>query len=322
MRTFVLRRMLEAVPVLLGVSALTFLLLQLAPGNFLDAYAENPSVSAAQLEQMSRNFGLDRPWVVQYAFYLKNVALHLDFGQSFSYHQPVFTVLRRGMGNTLLLAIAGACVTWGLAIPLGLLAAARRGTWVDRTLSLASFALLSLPEVLSGLLLLVFAFRTGWFPIGGMHDLDHDRMAFVPRVLDTLHHLVLPALVVGLVPLAARMRQMRSSVLDVLRLDWVTTARAKGLSEREVLVRHVLPNALNPLITLFGFTLGSLLSGAFVAEAVFAWPGLGSLTLEAIQRQDQYLVLGAVLMASAMLVAGNLVADLLLAFADPRVRHD
>lgn len=322
MRTFVLRRMLEAVPVLLGVSALTFLLLQLAPGNFLDAYAENPTVSAAQLEQMSRNFGLDRPWAVQYALYLKNVLLHLDFGQSFSYHQPVFTVLRHGMGNTLLLALAGACVTWGLAIPLGLLAAARRGTWADRALSLGSFALLSLPEVLSGLLLLLFAWRTGWFPIGGMHDLDHDRMAFGARVLDTLRHLALPALVVGLVPLAARMRQMRSSVLDVLKLDWVTTARAKGLSERDVLVRHVLPNALNPLITLFGFTLGSLLSGAFVAETVFAWPGLGSLTLEAIQRQDQYLVLGAVLMASALLVAGNLVADVLLAFADPRVRHD
>ncbi|MFN8588556.1 MAG: ABC transporter permease [Candidatus Eisenbacteria bacterium] len=322
MRTYVLRRVLGAVPVLLGVSLLTFLLLHLAPGDFLDGFAENPNVSAAQLERMRRVFGLDRPWFVQYLLYLKNIVLHLDFGQSFSYHQPVFDVLRRGLGHTLLLTVAGACVTWGLAVPLGLVAAARQGTALDRGLSLASFALLSLPEVLSGLLLLVLAARTGVLPIGGMQDLDHDRMHALARFGDTVRHLVLPALVVGLVPLAARLRQMRSSVLDVMRLDWVTTARAKGASPTRVLLRHVLPNALNPMITLFGFTLGSLLSGAFVAETIFSWPGLGSLTLEAVQRQDQYLVLGAVLMASAMLVAGNLVADLLLAWSDPRIAHE
>lgn len=322
MRTWVLRRALEAIPVLLGVSALTFLLLQLAPGDFLDAFAENPAVSAAQLDRMSRAFGLDRPWHVQWLLYMKNVLLHLDFGQSFAYRQPVFEVLGRGMTNTLLLASAGACVTWGLAIPLGLLAAAKRGTWVDRGISLASFALLSVPEVLSALLLLVLAARTGWFPIGGMHDLDHDRMAFLPRLVDTAWHLVLPAIVVGLVPLASRLRQMRSSVLDVLRLDWVMTARAKGAPPRRVLLRHVLPNALNPLLTLFGFTIGSLLSGSFVAETIFSWPGLGSLTLEAIQRQDPYLVLGAVLLASTLLVLGNLVADVLLAWNDPRIRNE
>ncbi len=322
MRTWVLRRALETLPVLLGVSALTFLLLQLAPGNFLDAFAENPAVSAAQLDRMTRAFGLDRPWHVQWLLYVKNVVLHLDFGQSFSYRQPVFTVLARGMANTLLLATAGACVTWGLAVPLGLLAAAKQGTGIDRGISLASFALLSIPEVLSGLLLLVLAARTGWFPIGGMHDLDHDRMAFLPRVADTLRHLVLPAIVVGLVPLASRLRQMRSSVLEVMRLEWVTTARAKGAAPDRVLFSHVLPNAWNPMLTLFGFTLGSLLSGSFVAETIFSWPGLGTLTLEAIQRQDQYLVLGAVLLASTLLVFGNLVADVLLAAADPRIRHD
>ncbi len=322
MRTWVLRRALEAIPVLLGVSALTFLLLQLAPGNFLDAYAENPAVSAVQLERMTRAFGLERPWHVQWLLYVKNVVLHLDFGQSFSYRQPVFEVLGRGMANTLLLAVAGACVTWGLAIPLGLLAASKQGTWIDRGISLASFALLSIPEVLSGLLLLVLAAGTGWFPIGGMHDLDHDRMALVPRLVDTARHLVLPAIVVGLVPLASRLRQMRSSVLDVLRLDWVTTARAKGAPPSRVLLRHVLPNAINPLLTLFGFTIGSLLSGSFVAETIFSWPGLGSLTLEAIQRQDPYLVLGAVALASTLLVLGNLVADVLLAWSDPRIRHD
>jgi peptide/nickel transport system permease protein len=137
-----------------------------------------------------------------------------------------------------------------------------------------------------------------------------------------MRHLLLPALVVGLIPLAGRMRQMRANLLDQLQLDYVTTARAKGLPERAVVLRHALRNALNPLITLFGFTLGALVSGSFVAETIFSWPGLGSLTLEALQAQDQYLVMGSVLMASAVLIAGNLVADVLLVIADPRIRHD
>ena len=178
-----------------------------------------------------------------------------------------------------------------------------------------------MPEVLSGLLLLMLAARTGWFPVGGMRSLDWESLGPAARVLDVLRHLALPALVVGLVPLASRMRQMRASLLDVLRLDYVTTARAKGLGEGAVVMKHALRNALNPLITLFGYTLGSLLSGSLVAEIIFAWPGLGRITYEAILARDQYLVIGSVLMATVVLVLGNLVADLLLAVADPRIRH-
>lgn len=322
MRTYVLRRLLQTIPLLLGISALTFLLLQAAPGDFLNTMAENPAISPESLEQMRRNFGLDQPWYVQYFVYLKNVFLHFDFGQSFSRHQPVFTVLRTGLTNTLLLASAAAVVTWGLAIPLGVVAAVRQYSLADKGLSLMAFIWLSVPEVLSGLLLLFLAAKTGWFPIGGMRDLDHDYMSAWGRFVDLLRHLALPALVVGLVPLASRMRQMRGNLLDVLRLDYITTARAKGLPESKVIYKHALRNALNPLITLFGFTLGSLVSGSFVAEYIFSWPGLGSITLEAINTQDQYLVMGAVLMASAVLVMGNLIADLLLAVADPRIRYD
>lgn len=322
MRTLILRRLLQVVPLLLGISALTFMLLQLAPGNFVDSLAENPQISPELLKQMSHNFGLDRPWYVQYVLYLRNIFFRLDFGQSFSYHQPVFSVLRHGIVNTLVLATAAALITWGLAIPLGVIAAVRQDSWVDRSISVAAFVWLSIPEVLSGLLLLLLAYKTGWFPIGGMHDLDYERMAPWARFVDMLRHLALPALVVGLIPLAGRMRQMRASLLDVMRLDFVTTARAKGLSEERVVMHHALRNALNPLITLFGFTLGSMLSGSFVAEYIFSWPGLGSITLEAIQRQDQYLVLGAVMMASTVLVLGNLVADILLVIADPRISHD
>ena len=231
-------------------------------------------------------------------------------------------MLRSGLLNTLLLAVAGALVTWGLAIPLGAWAAARQDTAVDRALSLMAFVGLSVPEVLSGLLLLMLAARTGWFPVGGMRSLDWESLSLAGRALDLLRHLVLPALVVGLVPLASRMRQMRASLLDVLRLDYITAARAKGLDERTVVMKHALRNALNPLITLFGYTLGSLLSGSLVAEIIFSWPGLGRVTYEAILSRDQYLVVGSVLMAATVLVLGNLAADLMLAVADPRVRHD
>jgi peptide/nickel transport system permease protein len=322
MRTYILRRLLQTIPLLLGISALTFFLQQLAPGDFLNTMAENPAISPESLDAMRRRFGLDQPWWVQYGLYLKNLFLHFDFGESFSRHQPVFGVLKDGLLNTLMLATASAIVTWGLAIPLGVWAAVRQYSWVDKSLSFIAFVWLSVPEVLSGLLFLLIAAKTGLFPVGGMRSIDYDELDALGRVWDVVHHLTLPALVVGLIPLAGRMRQTRGNLLDVLRLDYVTTARAKGLDENTVVFKHALRNALNPLITLFGFTLGSLLSGAIVAEVIFAWPGLGRITIEALLTQDQYLVMGAVLMASAMLILGNLIADLLLAIADPRIAYD
>ena len=322
MKTYVLRRLLQTIPLLVGISALSFILLQMAPGDFLNQMAENPAISPATIDAMRRNFGLDQPWYVQYGMYLRNILLHFDFGESFSRHQPVFTVIREGLANTLLLAGAAALVTWGLAVPLGVLAAVRQYSWVDKTLSLIAFVWLSVPEILSGLLLLMLAARTGWFPVGGMHSIDYDSLSALGKARDLAWHLALPALVVGLVPLAGRMRQMRGSLLDVLRLDYVTTARSKGLDEGVVIYKHALRNALNPMITLFGYTLGALVSGSFVAEIIFSWPGLGRLTLDAILTQDQYLVMGSVLMASVVLILGNLIADLLLALADPRISYD
>lgn len=322
MRTYILRRLLQTIPLLLGISAMTFLLLQLTPGDFLNQMAENPAISTETLEAMRSRFGLDQPWYVQYGMYLKNVLFRFDFGESFSRHQPVFTVLKDGLLNTLLLASAAAVVTWALAIPLGVWAAVRQYSWIDKGLSLIAFIWLSIPEVLSGLLLLLVAAKTGWFPVGGMRSIDWQDLDAMGKFLDLVHHLILPAFVVGLIPLASRMRQMRANLLDVLRLDYVTTARAKGLDENVVIFKHALRNALNPLITLFGFTLGYLLSGSFIAEIIFSWPGLGRITLDALLTQDQYLVMGSVLMASSMLVLGNLIADLLLAVADPRIAYD
>jgi len=322
MRTFILRRLLQTIPLLLGISALTFLLLQLAPGDYLTILKENPQNSQAMIDAMARRFGLDKPWYVQYVLYLKNIFLHFDFGESFERHQPAFTVLREGLLNTLLLAVSALVITWGTAIPLGVWAAVRQHSWVDQGLSFLAFLWLSIPEVLSGLLLLFVAANTGLLPVGGIRSMDWDSMDTMGKGLDLLRHLALPAVVVGLVPLASRMRQMRGNLLDVLRLDYVTTARAKGLDESTVIFKHAVRNAINPLITLFGFTIGALLSGALVAEIIFSWPGLGRITFEALTKQDQYVVLGGVQLASAMLILGNLIADVLLAVADPRIAYD
>jgi peptide/nickel transport system permease protein len=316
----VIRRLLHMIPVLLGISLLTFVVIQLAPGDFLSQMELNPQISPESIASMRDRFGLDEPWYVQYVIWLKNIFFHLDFGQSFSRHQPVFSVLGTALLNTFVLAASAAAITWILAVPLGILAAVRQHTWVDKVSSLVAFLGLSVPEVFLALLLILFAAKTGWFPIGNMVSIDHDGMSWGGKILDFLHHLVLPAVVLATVPLAGRMRQMRGNLLEVLRADYVTTARAKGLPERTVIVKHAARNAINPLITLFGYTLGALLSGSFLVEVVMSWPGLGRITIEALIARDLYLIMGSVMMASAVLVLGNLVADILLALSDPRIK--
>jgi len=322
LRTFLLRRFLSVIPLLMGVTLIAFLLIYLAPGDFLSQMAENPTISPDTIEAMRRKFGLDQPWFVQYFLWLKNVFLHLDFGESFAYRQPVFSVIIPRLGNTLILALSAAVVAWGLAIPLGILSAVKQYSWVDKTSSLFAFIGLSIPELFFALLMMYFAATTGLFPVGGMRSLDFSDLSFGGKLLDLAHHLFLPALVLGTVPTAGRMRQMRANLLDVLRLDYVTTARAKGLDEHTVIYKHAVRNAINPLITLFGFTIASLLSGSFIVEIVMAWPGLGSLTLEALLKQDLYLVMGSVVIAATMLVIGNLIADILLVIADPRIKYN
>jgi len=321
-RTYLLRRIFTLIPLLLGVTFLAFLLIYLAPGDFLSQMAENPQISAETIEAMRTKFGLDQPWYVQYGLWLKNVFFHLDFGESFAFRQPVFHVIAPRLGNTLILALSAAVVAWGLAIPLGILSAVKQYSWRDKTASFLAFLGLSIPEIFFALLMMYMAAKTGWFPVGGMRSLDHDQLQWGAQIGDILHHLVLPAIVLGTVPMAGRMRQMRANLLDVLRLDYVTTARAKGLDENVVIWKHAVRNAINPLITLFGFTLATLLSGSFIVEIVMNWPGLGSLTLEALLKQDLYLVMGSVVIAATMLVLGNLIADVLLALADPRIKYD
>lgn len=319
MLRFVVRRLVLMVPLLIGISFIAFAIQQMAPGSFVDQLSQDPTISPEVLAQLKAHYGLDRPWLVQYVIWLRN-AIRLDFGYSFAYHVPVFSLIGPRMGNTLLLATCALLFSWAVAIPLGILAAVRRNSWVDRLISLYAFAGISVPGFFLALLLLLFAQRTGRFPVGGMHSATYELLSPREQFFDLLHHLVLPVLVLGVAGTAGLMRQMRGNVLDVLRENYITAARARGLAERKVLFKHAARNAINPLVTVLGFSLAGLLSGSALVENVMSWPGLGRLILEALLSKDLYLVMGSFVMASTLLLLGNLVSDILLAVTDPRIR--
>lgn len=315
------RRIFQLIPMLLGITVLSFVIIQLSPGDFLAEIRLNPVVSAETVDRMRTNFGLDQPLYVQYLRWLGNI-VRGDFGYSFAYQVPVLWLVRSRLFNTLLLNIVSLVVAWAIAIPIGIHAATHQYRWSDNVLSLLSYVGISTPTFFSGLLLLSVAFKTGWLPIGGMTSLDYDLFPWYGKVLDVARHLVIPVIVLGVLAVAGLTRQMRANLLEVLRHDYVKTARAKGLPERVVVNKHAVRNAINPLITIFGFELGGLLSGSAILEVVVGWPGLGQLILDAVTRKDLYVVMGSLVIGGVTLVLGNLAADVLLAYSDPRIRYD
>jgi peptide/nickel transport system permease protein len=257
---------------------------------------------------------------VRYGYWVKNVVVHGDFGESIAYKRPATELITARLWNTFLLSFCATILAWCTAVPLGIWAAVHKDSWVDRLCAFIAFIGLSVPEILLALVALMFAYATGWFPIGGAADPLHDLMTPWGKFKDTLHHLVLPTVVLAAAEIAGIMRQMRSNLLDTLRAEFVMTARAKGLPERMAIYKHALRNAINPLLTIFGYSVAALLSGAFIVEIIMAWPGLGRLTMEAFFAQDYELVVAGVVMATVLLVIGNFVADILLAWSDPRIR--
>jgi peptide/nickel transport system permease protein len=317
----IVRRLLQMVPLLLGITMLSFLIIQLSPGDFLAEIRLNPVVSQETVDQMRANFGLDKPLHVQYLRWLANI-VRGDFGYSFSFQVPVLWLINSRLLNTLLLNVVALLVAWLVAVPIGIHAATRQYSLTDNLLSLTAYIGISTPTFFSGLLLLFVAFKTGWLPIGGMTSLDYTFLPWWGKALDVARHLVIPAAVLAFLTVAGLMRQMRANLLEVLRQDYVKTARSKGLAERVVIYKHAVRNAINPLITLFGLELGGLLSGSAILENVVGWPGLGQLILDAVVRKDLYVVMGSLVIGGVTLVLGNLIADILLAVADPRIRYD
>ncbi|MDZ4816060.1 MAG: ABC transporter permease [Verrucomicrobiota bacterium] len=321
MKTVILRRILLLLPMLLAISFLSFALMSKSPGNYLDTLKLNPQMSQAKIDKMTVEFGLDKKWYVRYGLWLRNAA-KLNFGESFHYKQPVWDVITARAWNTFILSSVSLVLTWGIAIPLGVLAAINRGSLFDKVTSFLAFMSLSFPNLFLALLALFFAYITGWLPVGGMRSVDHELMTSGEQFFDILHHLVLPVFVLCFSGVAGLMRLMRGTFLENMRADYVTTARAKGMPEGQVMFKHVLRNAINPMVTLFGFSVAGLLSGAVIVENVLGFPGLGQLALEAFFAKDEFLVMASILMASFLLIMGNLLADILLVAVDPRIRYE
>ncbi len=318
---YVLKRVLQGILTLFLASALSFAIIQLAPGDYLDTLRQNPKISPETIEDYRKRFGLDQRAIVQYWRWLVQVVTRLDFGTSFVYFRSVSSLLWERIPATLLMAIASIIVTWAIAIPLGIIAAVNQNRVFDRFLQVISYAGQGFPSFITALLLLILAqYTSPLFPVGGMTSINNADLSPIGKVLDIGWHLILPTIALSITSFAGLQRITRGEMLDVLRQDYIQTARAKGLPENRVIYVHALRNAVNPLVTLLGFEFASLLSGAFIAEFFFNWPGLGRLILQAVTAQDLYLVMASLMMGALMLIVGNLLADLLLKGVDPRIR--
>ena len=321
MAAYVARRVAASLLLVLLVLTLVFFFIQLAPGDPALVF-EDPRVPVGHQERLRAVYGLDRPLAEQYLAWLRAVVLDFDWGTSFSHSRPVRAVILDTVPNTLLLAAAALAVQFGLGILLGVGAARRPGSAGDHAIRLGSLLLYALPSFWLGLMaVLLLSHTLGIFPSGQMRSVDAAEMGLLARGVDLLRHLALPALVLGLSTAGGVSRFARASLLDTLRDEYVTTARAKGLAESRVLWVHALRNALPPLVQLLGLSLPFLLSGALVIEIVFSWPGMGRLVFDAVGSRDYPLILGATALAALLVVTGNLVADLLQAAVDPRVRR-
>jgi peptide/nickel transport system permease protein len=317
---FILTRLLQAVPVVLGVVVLNFMLLQLAPGDAATVLAgEAGGAPPEYVEQLRARFGLDKPVLVQLGLYLKNILL-LDLGFSFRNNSPVLGLILDRLWPTLLLMGATLIVSVGGGVLLGVVAAVGVRTWRDHLISVAAVVAYATPLFWVGLMLiLVFSIRLDWFPTSGMEDVVafHEGWA---RVVDIAHHLVLPTITLSLFYLALYTRLMRATVLEQRGAEYATTARAKGLTERAITIRHVLRNALLPVVTMAGVQVGALLGGSVVVETVFAWPGLGQLAFQSLFARDFNLLLGIFFLSACLVVIVNIVVDVLYVLLDPRIR--
>ena len=310
---YLARRLLHGAFLLVGVSVLSFLFSDLAPGDYYSELQSDPRVSAATLAALRTQNGLDRPLPVRYATWLKSIGRG-DFGYSLAYQGPVGPLLAQRIPGTLLLTSMATALGWLLSVPLGIWSAARRRSWPEASLKVILSVLLSIPELLMAIALLALAVQTGCLPAGGLHSPGR------ADALDALRHLVIPVTVLTLGLLPILVRHVRSAVSEALDAPFALAAAAHGIPWRRLLFRHVLPVAMNPLISLFGLSLGSLLSASLLVEVLTGWPGLGPLFLDAIFARDYAVVLGVVMISTAFLIGGNMVADLLLYRADPRIR--
>ncbi len=316
MQRYLIRRLLITGPILLGITVLSYFIMSLTPGDPVKMLID-PNASQADLEIRRRALGLDQPVAVRYVKWLNELA-HGNLGYSFSSGAPVTRRIGERVVPTLTLTVTALLLSYLIAVPVGMVAAARRYTWIDYLATFSAFLGISLPTFFLGLAgIYLFALRLRWLPVGGTSTLGGSG-----GLLDGLHHLVLPGTVLAVAGAGALTRYVRSSMLEVLGQEYVRTARAKGLAERIVLRRHALRNALIPVVTLAGLQIPALLAGAVITEQIFEWPGMGRLTIEAINQRDYPVLMGITLIAAVLVAVGNLLADVTYSVVDPRIRYD
>lgn len=314
--SFVIRRLLGAIPLLLGISVILFVIIQLAPGGPLDVYAENPSVSKEALAQIAARYGLDQPVPVQYFLWLKAIVVG-DWGYSIRTGRPVLDEIVLRLGPTLQLGGLAMVISLLVAVPVGMISAARRGSKLDGTVTVLSFAGISTPVFWLALLLqLLFSVKLGWLPSAGYQSIGDGSF------IDRLRHIIMPAAVLSLATVASWSRFIRSGMIDVLNQDYIRTAYAKGRGEKAVLFFHALRNAMIPAVTVIAVDFVTIISGAVITETVFAWPGIGRLFMESMDGRDYPMLMGLMMMGSLAIVVANIIADICYAALDPRIRYD
>lgn len=323
MGRYIARRLIQMVPLLLAISVLSFLIMHLAPGDPTAMYLDPTKGTGSNpetLQQLRRQLGLDQPLYVQYFKWLANT-LRGNWGYSFINKQAVLDNITARLPNTVLLGGVAMAVALLVSIPSGILSAIKQYSLFDYIVTTVAFFGISVPSFWLALVLMqIFANQLGWLPAVGMHSV-REQLSGWPAVVDVIEHLIMPAIVLAMPSMACWTRYMRSSLLEVIGQEYVRTARAKGLRERAVILRHVLKNALIPLITLLGLSLPVIVSGAFIIETIFGWPGMGRLGINAIMARDYPLIMGVTMMSSVLVALGNLLADTAYAWVDPRIRY-
>lgn len=316
MGRFVARRLIQAVPLLLGISVITFGILKAIPGGPLAIYESAPGVTDADLDRLQHAFGLDQPLPVQYVSWLGRFVTG-DWGYSIVQHQPVLSLIGERLPNTIYLMGTVFVTVLLLAIPIGTITALRQYSWFDHVVTGTTFTFLSTPTFWLGLLLIItFGLTLRWLPLGGMRTPGTDF-----DLVDSLRHLILPVATISLVQLGSHVRYLRASMLETIHQDYMRTARAKGLGERIVVLRHALKNAAIPLVTVVALDVPELFVGALVTEQIYGWPGMGRLFWDAATRVDYPILMGVLAVSSTLIVLANLLADVVYGYLDPRIRY-
>ena len=320
MRQYITRRILQMIPILIGVSIILYAVFSLAPGDVVEQIAGNrPNISQKKIEDLRKAYGLDQNVVVRYGKWAAK-AVRFDFGESWRYKQPVSKVINTYVWNSFYLAISSFIISFIIAIPIGVISATKQYSFFDQIFTVFALIGISIPVFFFGLLLIKWlSIDLKLFPVSGMEAIGSHKRG-IAKTLDVLHHMFLPFLVLSLGGIAGYMRYARTSMLEVIRQDYVRTARAKGLSEKVVIYKHALRNGLIPIITIIGLGLPGLFGGAIMTESIFKWPGIGSIALNSLNNRDYPFLMGFNMLIAVLTLVGNLIADISYALVDPRVR--